>query len=122
MIAAVGKLAPTCLVVGLVAACGSGGAGGSTGGGAALPANSVRLSRADFGKDWPFTVSSGVLTCDDPGAVTFTADGTTYAVNGTASGLDKGADVKAIWKKDPTLPGARINIGPIIDRGLKLCG
>ena len=58
------------------------------------------------------------------GAVTFTAKGKTYAVNGIARGHAKSRgwhDVDQIWKKDPEIPGARVNIGPLISRGLALC-
>lgn len=81
----------------------------------------------DFG-EWPLTVKSGVLQCEEEivssfvvQRVTFTTpDGTVYAVNGHA--LDAGyPDIKPIWKKDPGSYGLRVNIGPLIDRGLRLC-
>jgi hypothetical protein len=82
------------------------------------------VSRADYGKDWPLTVESGTLHCEDPGAVTFTADnGTTYWVNGTAGNQAKTrgwADIRSIWADDPAYAGLKINIGPLIDDGLKL--
>jgi hypothetical protein len=91
----------------LLTACGS-----SDGGG-------VQVSRSDFGKDWPLTVESGTLNCEGAGAVTFTADGTTYAVNGLASGMDEWPEIDSIWADAPG--GLKKDIGPLIDRGLEIC-
>lgn len=52
--------------------------------------------------------------------VTFEADGTVYAVNGIAAGQDF-ANIEPIWHDDPKDRGLKINLGPIIDRGLRLC-
>ena len=60
------------------------------------------ISRADFDEDWPFTVDSGTLACRSLAkAVTFTAGGTTYAVNGTASTLQTAVPVDPIWAYAP---------------------
>ncbi len=88
---------------------------------------SLHVGCGDFG-EWPLTVKSGVLQCEEEivsslvvQRVTFTTpDGVTYAVNGHA--LDAGyPDIKPIWKKEPGGYGLRVNIGPLIDRGLRLC-
>jgi hypothetical protein len=85
------------------------------------------LLESDFpAGEWPLTVNKGVVHCDGSGgvgAVIFRApDGTDYAVNGAAKtarpDLPK---IEAIWQKDPAVPGTRINIGPVIDKGLELC-
>jgi hypothetical protein len=90
--------------------------GGDGGGG------SQEISRQDLGKDWPLTVDSGMLRCEGVGAVTFTADdGTTYAVNGTARGLDQWPDIDRIWADNPDVKGLKIDISPLIQRGLRLC-
>ena len=100
---------------------------------------SKRISAQDFSDPWPFTVSSGRLACTMGSAVTFTANGTQYAVNGVASGRGY-PDIEPIWKfnwkmyeeiakaLNITVEAAkaqvgpvRINIGPIINAGLKLC-
>jgi hypothetical protein len=83
--------------------------------------SSVEVGRADFGKDWPLTVNSGTLHCAGVGAITFTTGGTTYAVNGFAVGEHKYADIKAIWARDPSGLVPRKDIGPLIERGSKLC-
>lgn len=82
------------------------------------------VSKDDLGEAWPFSVSEGVLDCEGSGgvgAVTFEANGTTYAVNGVAKDQGAGADIEEIWLDDPTIPGAKKSISPIIDRGLALC-
>jgi hypothetical protein len=83
----------------------------------------VEVSRSDFGSSWPLTVDSGTLRCEGQkgaGAVVINADGTDYAVNGTAKGQGY-ADIDPVWADDPELAGLKISIGPLIDRGLSLC-
>lgn len=70
---------------------------------------------------WPFTVDTGELSCEDD-AVTFTAAGVRYALNGTAK--DRGyAAVDGIWADDPSDPGLplKVSLQSAIDRGLSLC-
>jgi hypothetical protein len=99
------------LSVAIVACAGTPGAGGK----------SERVSRADFGEEWPLTVDSGVLSCEEGGFVYFTADDTRYAVNGFALTKGDAPRIDAIWANDPTDASLRRNIGPLIDRGLALC-
>jgi hypothetical protein len=49
--------------------------------------------------------------------VTFNVEGALYGVNGFGS--EKYADIQPIWRPAPG--GLRVDIGPMIDRGLKLC-
>lgn len=85
------------------------------------PSNEADVSAADLGAEWPLTVPRGVLRCEG-GAVTFTASGgTVYAINGTAMTRNAGADIHSIWRDSPDGLGLKINIGPLIDRGLDLC-
>jgi len=85
------------------------------------------LSRADFGKRWPLTVEAGVVSCERHsgglGSVIFMdPEGKRYAVNGTAMAhYPQLPEIDRIWAPDPTNPGAKINISPVIDRGLELC-
>ena len=99
------------LLVVVLAACGSCGEGGGGTG--------EEVSRADFGKDWPLTVESGTLKCEGGWAVTSTTNGTTYAVNGLASGMNQCPEIDPIWADAPQ--GLKKDIGPLIDRGLELC-
>lgn len=106
------RLAGRIVLVLVVVSCGAGGDGDADD-------SSIEVSREDFGADWPLTVASGILACEGAGAVTFTANGTTYAVNGMASSLDAGVDIDPIWAEARDAP--KKNIGPLIDRGLELC-
>ena len=106
------------------------------------------IQEADFGQAWPFTVSGGELRCSRLtgasadlrlGIVTFSVNGVSYAVNGTAR--DHGfTPIEPIWdfnwamldevakalgitvEQAKEQSPIRINIGPIIDAGLALCG
>jgi len=104
----------------------------STGCGGGTSANSAHVSKVEMGEDWPLTVDEGTLRCDGPGWVTFEASDSTYAVNGAAKGHSEAnglgwADADEIWAEDsalagvPGMAGTKKNIGPLIDRGLKLC-
>jgi hypothetical protein len=85
----------------------------------------TEVSRDEFGAEWPLTVDHGTLRCEGSegfGAVVFTdPDDNEYAVNGTAKGKGYQA-VDPIWRDDPELAGLKVPIGPLIDRGLSLCG
>ena len=91
-------------------------------------------SKADFerrGLKWPLTVSAGYLGCEGSAVWFATPDGTTYAVNGAASGRYK--PIEPIWSADQKMmgelkaagagrgPTLRINIGDLIEEGRKLC-
>jgi hypothetical protein len=81
------------------------------------------VSRETRKDEWPLTVSSGELGCER-NAVTFRANGITYAINGPAMARGKylgWRDIREIWKDNPAIPGTKINIGPMIEKGLLLC-
>jgi len=78
------------------------------------------ITRADFGDEWPFTTEEGMLLCNE-GSVTFLSGGRVHAVNGTAKDRTGFPGVDAIWADNPTFPGTKIDIGPIIEAGLALC-
>jgi hypothetical protein len=73
---------------------------------------------------WPLTVSEGVMRCqrrDGSAVVTFTTpDRRVYAVNSGAlsQGLPR---IEPILRRDPGVPGARVDIAPVLERGLELC-
>ena len=92
-----------------------------------MESNEARITQAEFGDRWPFSVAEGVLRCDGSGgtgAVTFEAGGTVYALNGIARGDKSLPEVDPIWLADPSVPPEfelSISLGPIISRGLELC-
>jgi hypothetical protein len=101
------------LLVLLVAACGPSAAP------TADDPNTRRVSRADFGDEWPLTVESGTLSCQAGRAVVFLApDGTAYGVNGTAANYE---DIDPIWADSGVDYAPKKNIGPLIEAGLELC-
>lgn len=112
-----GRDATTAVVA--LAALSLAGCSGSDSGLSGSSGSSVAVSQSTWTRgEWPFTVSHGVLGCTDPQQVTFNVDGTAYAVNGSA--MDAGfRDIKPIWKPAPG--GLRVDIGPMIDKGLTLC-
>ena len=79
----------------------------------------IEITSQEYGEDWPFTVSKGTLECKDD-AVIFHANGSKYAVNGTAQRLGA-LRINPIWKDNPAIPGTKISVGPLISRGLDLC-
>ncbi|WP_072803470.1 DUF2511 domain-containing protein [Rhodococcoides yunnanense] len=78
------------------------------------------VSETGWTGEWPFTVSEGVLMCARPQRVTFTSGRTIYALNGSATTAGGFEDVASIWK-DSSFPGVKVDIGPMIERGLGLC-
>jgi len=66
--------------------------------GCSRPSNEREISSGEYGKKWPFSVERGILSCEN-NEVLFTANGTTYGVNGTAKGRGR-PGIEAIWKKE----------------------
>lgn len=74
-------------------------------------------------KAWPLTVASAVLHCNNY-AVSITAAGNTYALNGLATDRKIAPEFPDnLWRNDPKHPGlgGKVNIGPLIQKGLSLC-
>ena len=85
-------------------------------------ASSIEISENQF-DNWPLTVDSGTLTCR-ANMVTFSSGGKTYALNGIARSHARRSgwsEIRPIWRDNPAIPGTKINIGPLISRGLELC-
>jgi hypothetical protein len=85
-------------------------------------APSVQVSRAEYGRAWPFTVPSGTLTCAGSDyEVWFRApDGTTYALSGSAM-MRSFLTPRALELKAQHEQGWR-EVIPVLTRGMRLCG
>ncbi|HEX8300156.1 hypothetical protein [Sphingomonas sp.] len=100
-------------------------------GNAILAPNATKAEFEKRGLKWPLSAEAGYLGCDGNAVWFATADGTTYAVNGAAHGRYK--PIEPIWSIDQKMmrelkaagagggSPARINIGDLIQEGLKLC-
>ena len=98
---------------------------------------------AQYGETWPFTVDNGTASCHEGKAVVFTSGGKQYALNGVAEirGYQK---LDSIWKTSLAKvelikniaeakkmspeqtkifmdPPPKMDIGPLIKEGLRLC-
>lgn len=80
----------------------------------------VLVTRESLGDSWPLTVDQAHVECLDGRLAVVHANGTTYALNGTAKSRGYPA-VDPIWRANPSIPGTKINIGPLIDIALKQC-
>jgi hypothetical protein len=83
----------------------------------------ILITQEQYGEEWPFTVSKGILECILPAIITFKANNQVYAVNNLAKSRGY-KDLDEIWKDDPNKQGMEINkvdIGAIISKGLELC-
>lgn len=81
---------------------------------------SVLVTRESMGDSWPLTVDQAHVECLDGRLAVVHANGMTYALNGTAKSRGYPA-VDPIWRANPSIPGTKINIGPLIDIALKQC-
>jgi len=82
------------------------------------------VTSSGLGAAWPLTSPSARLECDPqskgiPVAVAL-VDGRRYALNGLAKHHGY-PGIEPVWAHNPSIPGTRKNIGPLIERALKLC-
>ena len=80
----------------------------------------VPVSREQFGEKWPLTVEKGEVECIDGFIAVFHHEGKTWALNGAAQSRGY-PEIELIWRDNPSIPGFKINIGPLIDLALKQC-
>ena len=86
------------------------------------------ITKSDYGSEWPLMVDKAELHCEF-NMVWVEAGGYAYPVNGSAIALLERLHpdlnirgIEPIWLPNPSIPGARVSIGPLIFDGLKLCG
>lgn len=84
----------------------------------------IKVTRAEYGDAWPFTVESGYLDCRDGYAALFRANGVEYQLNGFAASRGYAA-IDPIWRdRNDNEPGGlqlKVNLGQLVDRALKEC-
>jgi hypothetical protein len=95
------------------------------------PPVSAEVSKAEWQNAtdhglWPFTVDEGVLTCHVPDWVTFTSNGTEYALSDNARWIGRYPSVSPILVKGYVEIGDERHPVPtpfdsVTDRGRKLC-
>lgn len=105
-----------------IAVCLAGCGGADRTGGVALPPHQERVTRAEYGDEWPFTVDEGVIEAvPDSPALVFHAGGKTYGLNGAARGKrGQYADIGEVWAPLPGGSNLRKDITPILKRGMAL--
>lgn len=84
------------------------------------------VSSKDFGDAWPFTVDSVDLMCvgPSPKALARTANGTVYALNGSARTQAKSrgwADGQDITKQNPSIPAIKMDYSNFVVLAQDLC-
>lgn len=85
------------------------------------------VTKAEYGDKWAFTFDDGLISCIKKGV--FIADGRTlikYPLTGLGmtymrNGMVPAQPLENVWLPNPKNPGAKINVNPFIDEGLKLC-
>ena len=85
-----------------------------------LPTEGRLVTKAELGDKWPFTVDSGYVDCPDGLSAIFRTGNVEYGLNGMATSRGF-AEPDPIWKDDPTIPGAKISIGSMIDLARQEC-
>ena len=73
----------------------------------------IEVNRVQYANHWPFEVEQARLRCEGKGAVILTVRGTDYAVNGMAASNR--------YRPQAVIIDPKIDIRPIIARGLTLC-
>jgi hypothetical protein len=93
---------------------------------AALAAQQDLISAEDFGDGWPFTFEEAYVACHAGNAVTVmdAESGRMYPVNGAAKGKASALgldDLEPVWLDNAQIPGTKVSVGPVIEKGLTLC-
>lgn len=92
----------------------------------AAQADQDLIDAESFGSPWPFTFEEAYVACHAGQAVTVmdANSGRMYPLNGTARhkasqlGLEP---LEPVWRDNPDLPGTKVDVGPVIEKGLSLC-
>lgn len=83
--------------------------------------HSKSVDRSTYGTAWPLTVDSAKIGCENGQDEYVQVGSIRYSLNGTAK-ADGGYDnVDAIWADDPSSPGLKMSIAPLVADAQKLC-
>ena len=80
----------------------------------------VAVSRDQFGDEWPLTVEIGEVECIDGFVAVFHQNGKAWALNGAAQTRGY-PEIDPIWRDNPSIPGAKVDIGVLTELALKQC-
>jgi len=83
--------------------------------------HSKNVSRSDYGAGWPLTVDSAKIGCANGQNEYVQVGSIRYALNGTAKADGGYSNVDTIWADDPSSPGLKLSIAPLIADAQKLC-
>lgn len=91
-----------------------------------LAAGPQLISADDYGTAWPFTVEEMHLSCLPGNAVVVmdSETGAMYPLNGIARSKASALALEPldkVWRADPNNSGAKVDLGPLIEKGLQLC-
>ena len=93
------------------------------------------IYRANMGEEWPLKIERGYLHCDcvERGSPFFQCvrravvihdplEGVTYSVNNVyVPQVVSATNIEPIRRTDPENPSVKLDLGPLIERGLELC-
>ncbi|WP_313222001.1 DUF2511 domain-containing protein [Stutzerimonas nitrititolerans] len=92
----------------------------------ALAAPPKLISAEDFGDAWPFVPEEMHLQCLPGNAVVVTdpETGRMYGLNGPANGKARQLGLESlndVWRENTAIPGTKVSVGAVLDRGIDLC-
>jgi hypothetical protein len=85
----------------------------------------IKVTQAEYGERWPFTVSEGIIDCVSRSDVVMKVGEDVYAVNGTARSKVRSRlykDLAEIWRNQPAGLEGKVPIpDELMQQGLKVC-
>lgn len=81
----------------------------------------TKVSKDSFDGLWPFSVDEGEIACQKGSALTFSANGKVYGLNGLADSWFDTEPLEDIWLPNPEIEGLRIGIQDVQRAAEALC-
>ena len=82
--------------------------------------DTTTVERSELGADWPLTVDSALLACND-GAVAIDVDGRFTVIDQETSTRGAPRAFVEIWALDPSQPNGLKDLVPLMEHGRTLC-